>query len=120
MKGTVATVTPAALTKDMKTTQSLILLSGEDVAEIAKYGSSVNDEGDWSRNRFEVRTKVRSVENVVLVPQNAVTVENDKTFVKVKDAEGRISYVSFIAGGLEQNYYWAAAGLSEGMEICLE
>lgn len=120
MKGTVATVTPAALTKNMKTTQSLILLSGEDVAEIAKYGSTVNDEGDWSRNRFEVRTKVRSVENVVLVPQNAVTVENDKTFVKVKDAEGRVSYVSFIAGGLEQNYYWAAAGLSEGMEICLE
>lgn len=120
LKGTVVSVTETALTKNMKTGQALILLSEADVAEIAKYGSTVNAEGDWSRNRFEIRTKVRCVDNVVLVPQSAVTEEGEKTYVKVKDNDGRVSYVSFIAGGLEQNYYWAAAGLSEGMEICLE
>lgn len=118
--GTVVSVTNAALTKQMQTNQALILLSEEDVAEIAKYGSSVNSEGDWSRNRFEVRTQVRCMDNVVLVPQTAVTITDDDAFVKVKSEDGRISYVSFIAGGLEQNYYWVADGLSEGMEICLE
>ena len=90
------------------------------MAEIAKYGSTVNDDGNWSRNRFEVRTKVRDVENVVLVPQNAVDVVDEYTYVKVRTEDGKYTYVPFIAGGLEQNYYWSVDGLSEGMEICLE
>ena len=120
IKGTVVTVNPSALTKQMQTNKALILLSEENVAEIAKYGSTVNSDGDWSRNRFEVRTQIRTIDNVILVPQNAVTIVDENTFVKVKDSDGIISYVSFISGGLEQNYYWAADGLSEGMEICLE
>lgn len=120
LTGTVVSVSDTTLSDQMKTGQALILLSKEDVAEIAKYGSTVSSEGDWSRNRFEVRATVRDVSDVVLVPHTAVTVVNDSTYVKLKDEDGKARYVSFIAGGLEQNYYWVADGLSEGMEICLE
>lgn len=118
--GTVVSVSNSVLSADMQSTQALILLSQEDVAQIAKQGSTVNSDGDWSRNRFEVRTQTRIINDVVLVPQNAVTVVDDETFVKVKNSDGTATYVSFIAGGLEQNHYWVADGLSEGMEICLE
>jgi len=120
MQGTVVSVSGSVLSGQMDTGQVYISISEEDIAEIAKYGSTVNADGDWSRNRFEVRTQVRNVDNVVLVPQSAVEVVDNNTYVKVKNADGRITYASFIAGGLEQNYYWAADGLSEGMEICLE
>jgi len=120
IKGTVVTVSGSVLSSQMNTGQVLISISKDDIAEIAKYGSTVNADGDWSRNRFEVRTQVRNVNNVVLIPQSAVEVVDDSTYVKVKDADGRITYASFIAGGLEQNYYWVADGLSEGTEICLE
>ena len=103
--GTVVSVSGSVLSNQMNTGQVLISIPKEEVAEIAKYGSTVNDDGNWSRNRFEVRTKVRDVENVVLVPQNAVDVVDEYTYVKVRTEDGKYTYVPFIAGGLEQNYY---------------
>ena len=108
-----------ALSKQLKTGYALILVPEEYAAEIVKYGSSVMS-GGWNRNRFEVKAEIRGVDNVLLIPKRAVKINNKNTFVKVKQPDGRITYIPFVSGGASQDYYWAAEGLNEGMEICLE
>lgn len=120
IKGTVVSVNQAALSKQLNIGVALILISREDIAEVAMYGSALGTGGGWNRNLFEVTVPIRGVDNVVLIPKKAVTVNGKNTFVKVKGQDGTITYVSFIAGGSDQNNYWAVDGLSEGMEICLE
>lgn len=120
IKGTVVSVNEVALSKQLKTGYALILISEEDIRELAEYGSTVNAGGGWNRNRFEVTAQIRSVDNVLLVPKNAVTVYNQNTFVKVKKQDGSFTYVSFISGGADRDNYWVIEGLNEGMEICLE
>ncbi len=120
IKGTVVSVCSRALSKQLNTGFALIRIAENDISEIAKYGSALGTGGGWSRNWFEITAPIRSVENVVLVPKRAVTLDGKNTFVKVKDESGNVSYVPFISGGSNQEYYWAIGGLSEGMEICLE
>lgn len=117
--GTVVSVNEVALSKQLKTGYALILVPEEYAAEIVKYGSSVMS-GGWNRNRFEVKAEIRGVDNVLLIPKRAVKINNKNTFVKVKQPDGRITYIPFVSGGASQDYYWAAEGLNEGMEICLE
>ncbi len=118
--GTVVSANKTALSKQLGTDYALILISEEDIGEIAKLGSAINSGGNWSRSRFDIKVEIRGVDDVVLVPKQAVTIVNQKTYVKVKGETGNITYVSFIAGGSDQQNYWVVEGLSEGMEICLE
>ena len=117
--GTVVSVNKTTLSKPLQAGFALILISEEDIGDIAKYGSTVGS-GGWNRNRFEVTAPIRTVENVVLIPKKAVTVYNQNTFVKMKRQDGSFTYVSFIAGGSDLENYWVAEGLDEGMEVCLE
>ncbi|MBQ8597872.1 MAG: hypothetical protein IJ409_08790 [Lachnospiraceae bacterium] len=117
--GTVVSVNKSALSKQLQTGFALILISEEDIGEIARYGSTVGS-GGWNRNRFAVTAEIRGVDNVLLVPKRAVTVYNQNTFVTVKKADGSYTYVSFISGGSDQENYWVVQGLDEGMEVCLE
>lgn len=119
IKGTVVSVNKTALSKQLQIGFALILISEEDIGNIARYGSTVGS-GGWNRNRFEVTAQIRGVDNVVLIPKRAVTVYNQNTFVKVKKDDGSYTYVSFVSGGADQENYWVAQGLDEGMEICLE
>lgn len=119
IKGTVVSVNKTSLTKQLQNGYALILISEEDIGNIARYGSTVGN-GGWNRNRFEVTVPIRGVENVVLIPKRAVTVYNQNTFVKMKQQDGSFTYVSFISGGADQENYWVVEGLDEGMEVCLE
>lgn len=118
--GTVVSANRTALSKQLRTDYAMILISKEDIGDIAKLGSAINAGGDWNRSRFDIKVQIRSVDHVLLVPKQAVTVIHDKTYVKAKGEMGNITYVSFIAGGSDQKNYWVVEGLSEGMEICLE
>lgn len=119
IKGTVVSVNKTALSKQLQTGFALILISEEDIGNIAKYGSTVGN-GGWNRNRFGVTAPIREVDNVVLIPKRAVTVFKQNTFVKVKQQDGSFTYVSFISGGADQENYWVVEGLDEGMKVCLE
>lgn len=119
IQGTVVSVYGTALSKQLNSGFSLIRISEADVPTITKYGSALGN-GGWSRSWFEVKAKIREINNVVLIPKSGVTMDGKNAFVKVKDEYGNISYKPFILGGSDQNNYWAAEGLSEGMEICLD
>ena len=119
IKGTVVSVNKTALSKQLQIGYALILISEEDIGNIAKYGSTIGS-GGWNRNRFGVTAPIREVDNVVLIPKKAVTVYQQNTFVKVKQPDGSFTYKSFVSGGADKENYWVVEGLDEGMEICLE
>ncbi len=119
IQGMVVSVYGMALSGQLNTGTALIRIPESDVSEVASYGSSLGAGGDWSSTSFEIYAKVHHVDNVVLVPKSAVTLEGENAFVKVKDETGNVSYHAFLLGGSYQTYYWAVYGLSEGMEICL-
>jgi len=88
----------------------------EVVFAIATSDTISQDDLNASRSlAFEGNAKV--VENVILIPKAAVTVENDECFVTVLQEDGSLLKTEFIAGGSNADYYWVFDGLSEGMKI---
>lgn len=117
-EGVVVSVNKRVLSKDLMSGYSLIQVPAEALAEMA--GSTQNDYGWWSRNTYSVSVTIRSMENVILVPKKAVTESNGSTYVTVKDENGQVRRVSFIAGGSDISNYWVVDGLTEGMTVCWE
>lgn len=71
--------------------------------------------GDW----FDLIAdgSKNKVENVVLVPKEAVSAEEDRYFVTVLKEDGSLLKTEFIPGGSNQEVYWVWDGLTEGMKI---
>ena len=57
------------------------------------------------------------MENVILIPKTAVTVDGDECFVTVLQEDGSLLKTEFIPGGSNAEYYWVFDGLNEGMNI---
>ena len=74
----------------------------------------------FKQPQFNIKTEIRTVSDVLLVPKKAVTVLNGKTYVYVKHDDVTITTQNFIAGGSNETDYWVLEGLEEGMTICLE
>lgn len=120
MTGMVANLSPYAVSKDLQTGYSVIMISAEDKAAMAEAGSDLSN-GYWSRNRYDVSGAIRSMDNVLLVPKSAVYKTGNDTYVITKDENGQANLVKFVAGGSDNANYWVAYGdIKEGMEICLE
>lgn len=64
-----------------------------------------------------LKTNLKTVENVILVPRKAVTVENDEYFVTVLKEDGSLLKTEFLPGGSNVDNYWVLDGLTEGMQI---
>ncbi len=61
------------------------------------------------------------VENVLLLPADAVTVESSGTYVTILwEDEGRLEKREFLAGGNNTSTYWVLEGLEEGMTVILQ
>lgn len=60
---------------------------------------------------------VSTVENVILVPGAAVTVEEQNYYVTVLKEDGSLQKTQFLPGGNSEGTYWVLEGLSEGMQI---
>lgn len=117
-EGAVVTVAPCALSAGLTTGNALIRVSSEDLEQMA--GQNSGYDGWWVRAHFNVKAKIRSMSNVVVVPKGAVTLEGGIYYVRVKEADGKVTYRSFISGGADNENYWVVEGLSEGTTICLE
>lgn len=63
---------------------------------------------------------VNSMEDVLTVPAEAVTVQAGRTYVNVMGEDGKVTPMAFLAGGSDRNDYWVVEGLTEGMKICWE
>lgn len=75
----------------------------------------------WSMYRFTVEGAIRTMDDVLVVPRNAVYDEGGgKTYVYVKEKDGSVKAQQFVAGGNNDKYYWVVEGLTEGMEVCLK
>lgn len=116
--GTVGTISNLSLTPDLNSDYTIVLIPEEYIGSMA--ASSEGYEGWWNRTRFTAKAETRSADNVLLVPKKAVKEKDGNTYVTVKNEDGRYTLVSFIAGGSDNNYYWVAEGLTEGMVICLD
>lgn len=117
-EGTVVTINNMALSSKLQNDYALVQVPTADIALMA--GSNRNSDGWWSRQSYNVTATIRSEENVLLIPRSAVTVGDSATFVTVKDENGTLRRVSFVAGGSDATNYWAAEGLTEGMVVCWE
>lgn len=82
--------------------------------------SYINDRGEWRRLDFRVSGTALSWDNVVMVPQSAVTNIDGHLYVNVVQEDGSIVARSFVAGGNDLYNYWVIAGIEEGMTVCYE
>lgn len=60
------------------------------------------------------------MENVLLIPADAVTVDKDRYFVTVLHEDGTLEKRQFVPGGNNQDYYWVFDGLEQGTKIIVE
>lgn len=72
------------------------------------------------RGALMVGGQTNVMENVLLVPADAVTVEKDKYYVTVLHEDTRMEKRQFIPGGNNQEYYWVFDGLEPGTRIIVE
>lgn len=120
VEGEVVSLNRASIGQELagETSYALIKVPAEAIGDMV--GSVYSSDNWWSRSQCDITVTTRSMANVVLVPKRAVTLKAGSTYVRVKQEDGSVLYQSFIAGGSDNENYWVAEGLTEGMEVCLE
>lgn len=116
--GMVANLSEAGVGSGLKSDISLIRLPSETISRMAAVTESPN--GRLTRASFQVEAVIREMNDVCVVPKEAVWETGGGTYVLVAEKDGRIVARSFIAGGYDAAGYWVVEGLTEGMEICLK
>ena len=76
-----------------------------------------NLEDVYSYRSATIAYVAQSMQDVLLVEKEAVTVEDEIPYVTVLKEDGTLLKTGFLAGGSNQNYYWVYSGLSEGMKL---
>ncbi len=118
VEGEVVTANAMTLSKDLQADFALVRLPADVVAIIS--GTNQDSSGWWNITWLEIEATLRSMDNVILIPKSAVYEVKGSTYVTVRDDNGALRMVSFIAGGSDLENYWVAEGLEEGMTICWE
>lgn len=119
-QGQVVTAGGRSLTGEMYNGEVLVKLPQEDFAAMADVSEERAGYIYVPDTSFKVSAEVRVMEDVLLVPREAVTAVGNNCYVKVKLETGGIRYQSFLSGGADGENYWALDGLTEGMELCLD
>ena len=117
-EGMVATMSQVGVSASLQAEYSMILLPKDQIGEMSQ--TADEEEGWWSRYRYDVSATIREMNDVLVVPKKAVKEINGRTYVNVVEDSGKIVAKGFIAGGYNTENYWVVDGLTEGMEICLE
>ncbi len=87
---------------------STTIVGEYDIADLVGMGS------------YTVTGTTNVMENVLLVPVEAVTAEGEKYYVTVLNSDNTLEKKQFIPGGKNTQYYWVFDGLEPGMKIILE
>lgn len=116
--GIVANISNVAVSGAMQSNNAYILLPEESIEDMAQ--SNYNRESYWNPNRYQVTATVRTMDNILVVPRNAVREIEGRPYVYVKDDQGNVKAVGFVAAGYNASEYWVIEGLTEGMVLCLK
>lgn len=115
--GMVGNLSEAGVSKSLKSDEAMILLPAEKIPDMPAMVETGN--GWYMRSSFNVEAKLRSMQQVPVVPRSAVWEKEGQTYVFVVEKDGTVTARSFLAGGYDSTNYWVVSGLTEGMEICL-
>ena len=115
--GTVVNLANPGLSSTLQSDYAIIRIT-EPVGDLVT--TYTDERGEWRRRELKVTATVSEMENVLLVPKDAVTDVNGHLYVNVLQEDGSIVTTSFIAGGNDMFHYWVIDGLEEGMTICYE
>ena len=115
--GMVVSVANPGVSSDLYSEYAIVKFM-EPLGDIAM--SYLNDRGEWRRIDFKVTGTALSWDNVVMVPNSAVTNIDGHMYVNVVQEDGNIVARSFVAGGNDLYNYWVIDGLEEGMTVCYE
>lgn len=113
--GRVANATLVSVSSFLASKTAKVVLEPEDLAALIE---SIYRGTNSMQVPMEAELQV--MENVVLVPAEAVHNYSGKTYVYVKDENGVVKMQNFVSGGNNREYYWVLEGLTEGMEVCLK
>lgn len=69
---------------------------------------------------YTITGSTNVMQNVVLVPVDAVTKDGERYFVTVLHEDGTLEKKQFIAGGENANYFWVFDGLTAGTKIVIK
>ncbi len=116
--GTVANVSNMGMSSDLEMEYAYIKLSQESISDMAL--TNLRRENYWNQYRYQVTAKVREMDGILVVPKKAVVEIEGRTYVYVKDEQGKVKAVGFVAAGYNSSEYWVIEGLTEGMELCLK
>lgn len=112
MTGGVVTGTAADLYGNLNQNAVIFQAFPADKVPLEEYTSKM-DSGKIIGN-------LETMENVLLVPSKAVTVEDGIAYVTVVKEDGRLLKTGFKPGGSNSDYYWVLSGLEEGTVVLLE
>lgn len=111
--GHVVSLSRMGISKAISSDYAFVKISESDVADLAD-GIMHN----WGM--VQVEADIREMKNVIVIPTTAVTLVNGAAYVHILNEDGSVTTQSILAGGYNNEYYWVAAGLTEGMELCLK
>lgn len=111
--GEVVSMIEMGVSRPLSSDYAFVRIEEDDIADLA--GGIMHSWG-----RCEIKADIRAMKNVIVIPKNAVTELNGTSYVNVVNADGSITTQSILAGGYNNENYWVAAGLTEGMELCLK
>ncbi len=116
--GMVVNVSNMAVSSDLQLDNAYIMLSQESISDMAL--TNLSRENYWNQYRYQVTATVREMDNILVVPRKAVVEIEGRTYVYVKDEQGNVKAVGFVAAGYNSTEYWVIEGLTEGMVLCLK
>ena len=117
LEGVVANLSPRILSNGFQSGVALVRMPGEVLQNL---NITRHSYGSYSISSLSYVADVKVMDNVLLVPVGAVTVENSNYYVNALMDDGTVVRMSFLTGGKVHGNYWVIDGLTEGMKICWE
>lgn len=68
-------------------------------------------------NNMMLKGNLKTIENVIVIPKEAVTEQNEQYYVTILKEDGSLLKTEFIPGGSNGDEFWVLDGLTEGMQI---
>lgn len=111
--GEVVSLSEMGISRVLSSDYAFVKIPQEDIADLT--GGIMASFG-----MCEITADIREMKNVVVLPRTAVADINGTSYVHILNEDGTVTTQSILLGGYNNEYCWIAAGLTEGMEVCLK